>query len=150
MVSPSNFAEKSRCWEGEVMVGEFERLAKEFVRPEAKLQFRVCGEQDARGRARLRCTVSGDLEVECQRCLQPLAVPVESERVLYLTGSEEEADRLETLLSGDGQDESLEAIVVGQSMDLATVVEDEVLLSLPLVSVHEQCAHAFGQIGVAE
>lgn len=150
MVSPSNFAEKSRYWEGDVMVGEFERLAKEFVRPEAKLQFRVCGEQDARGRARLRCKVFGNFEVECQRCLQPLAVAVDSERVLYLTGSEEEADRLETLLSGDGQGESLEAIVVGQNMDLATVVEDEVLLSLPLVSVHEQCAHQYGRVGSVE
>lgn len=131
------------------MVGDFERLAQEFVHPEAQLQFRVCGEQDARGRPRLRCAVSGNLNVECQRCLKPVAVAVDSERVLYLADGEEEADRLETVLAASDATAALEVIVVDQTLDLAAVVEDEVLLSLPLVPVHDECAHEYGLAGSA-
>lgn len=135
VVSPSNFSEKSRCWEGNAMVGDFERLAQEFVNPEAELAYRVCGGQDARGRAQLRCAVNGKVEMICQRCLKPVGVTVASDRLLYLAGSEEEAERLEAALP----DEDIEVMVTGQALDLATVVEDEVLLGLPLVPMHDQC-----------
>jgi uncharacterized protein len=134
-VKPSDFAEKSRCWEGNTMVGDFERLAQEFVNPEAVLQYRICGGQDARGRPRLHCTVKGDLEMLCQRCLKPVDVAVESDRLLYLAASEEEAERLESVLA----DEEIDVMVTGQTLDLAGVVEDEVLLSLPIVPMHDVC-----------
>lgn len=145
LVSPSNFAEKSRCWEGNTPVGNFERLAQEFVNPQAQLQYRICGELDARGRPRLRSRILGGLQVECQRCLKPLDVSVDSEHVLYLARDEGEAERLETALAN----EALEVIVVGQTLDLATVVEDEVLLSLPLMLVHDECAHEYERVGSA-
>lgn len=117
------------------MVGDFERLAQEFVNPEAVLQYRVCGGQDARGRPRLHCAVKGRVEMQCQRCLQPVEVAVESDRLLYLAASEAEAERLETALA----EEDIEVVVTGQTLDLAGVVEDEVLLSLPIVPMHEVC-----------
>lgn len=118
------------------MVGDFERLAQEFVNPEAQLEYRVCGGQDARGRPRVRCTVEGSMEMQCQRCLKPVGVAVKSDRLLYLAASEADADRLETALA----DEDVEVIVAGQNLDLAGVVEDEVLLSLPIVPMHAHCS----------
>jgi uncharacterized protein len=138
VVSPSNFAEKSRCWEGNAMVGDFERLTQEFVNPEALLGYRVCGGHDARGRLRLRCTVKGNVKMLCQRCLKPVDVAVDSDRLLYLAASEADAERLETALA----DEDIEVIVTGQTLDLAGVVEDEVLLSLPIVPMHADCSVA--------
>ena len=93
----------------------------------------------------MRCKVSGQVEVECQRCLKPVAVRIDSARLLYMASGEEEAERLESVLD----DESLEVIVVDRTLDLATLVEDEVLLSLPLVSVHDECAHEFTSLGSA-
>jgi uncharacterized protein len=138
VVSPSNFAEKSRCWEGNTMVGDFERLAQEFVDPEAVLHYRICGMQDARGRPQLHCTVKAGVKMLCQRCLKPVGVTVDSDRLLYLAASEAEADRLEAALA----DEDIEVMVAGQTLDLAGVIEDEVLLSLPIVPMHEACEMA--------
>lgn len=118
------------------MVGDFERLAQEFVNPEAVLHYRVCGGRDARGRAQLHCAVKAAVEMQCQRCLQPVSVAVDSDRLLYLAASEADADRLEAALA----DEDIEVIVAGQNLDLAGVVEDEVLLSLPIVPMHENCS----------
>ena len=120
------------------MVGDFERLAQEFVNPEAVLHYRVCGGQDARGRPRLHCTVKAEVEMECQRCLKPVNVTVESDRQIYLAASDAEAERLETALA----DEDIEVLVTGQTLDLAGVVEDEVLLSLPIVPMHDTCEMA--------
>jgi uncharacterized protein len=117
------------------MVGDFERLAQEFVNPAAMLHYRVCGGQDARGRPRLNCKVQAEVEMLCQRCLKPVGVAVDSDRLLYLAASEADADRLETALA----DEDVEVIIAGQSLDLAGVVEDEVLLSLPIVPMHADC-----------
>lgn len=138
VVTMSDFTEKSRCWEGNTMVGDFERLAQEFVNPQAVLQYRVCGGQDPRGRPRLHCRVQADVEVLCQRCLKPLGVAVESDRLLYLAASEAEADRLDAVLA----DEEVDVMVAGQTMDLAGVIEDEVLLSLPIVPMHADCGMA--------
>jgi uncharacterized protein len=135
VVSPSIFAEKSQCWEGSAMVGDFERLAQEFVNPDAQMQFRICGGQDARGRPQLRCSVKGGVQTVCQRCLQPLELAIESDRLLYLAAGEPEAARLEAALA----DEEIDVMVVGQTLDLAGVIEDEVLLSMPLVPMHDAC-----------
>ena len=117
------------------MVGDFERLAQEFVNPEAILQYRVCGGQDARGRPRLSCKVKAEVQMLCQRCLKPVSVAVEIDRLLYLAASEADAERLETALA----DEGIEVIVTGPTLDLAGIVEDEVLLSLPIVPMHADC-----------
>ncbi len=135
VVSPSNFAEKSHCWEGNTMVGDFERLAQEFVNPEVELFYRVCGQQDARGRPQIHCQVNARLEMVCQRCLKPVDVVVTSDRVLYLANSEAEAERLEAALA----DEDVEVMVADKNLDLAGVVEDEVILTLPLVPMHDVC-----------
>lgn len=118
------------------MVGDFERLVQEFVNPEAVLQYRVCGGQDARGRPRLHCSVNGNVAMLCQRCLKPVNVSVESDRMLYLAASEAEAERLEAALA----DEDIDVMVAGQTLDLAGVVEDEVILSLPIVPMHADCS----------
>lgn len=118
------------------MVGDFERLAQEFLNPDAQMHYRICGELDRHGRPRLRCKVKGDVEMLCQRCLQPVHVAVESDRLLYLASSEGEAERLETTLA----DEDFEVMVTDRTLDLAGVVEDEVLLSLPIVPMHADCS----------
>lgn len=118
------------------MVGDFERLAQEFVNPEAMLHYRVCGGRDSRGRPQLHCRVKAVVEMQCQRCLKPVSVAVDSDRLLYLAASEADADRLEAALA----DEDIEVIVAGQNFDLAGVVEDEVLLTLPIVPMHADCS----------
>lgn len=135
VVSPANFAHAAHCWDGTAMVGDFERLAQEFLDPAAKLAFRVCGRRDPRGRAQLQCRVKGRLLMKCQRCLQPVEVEVDSDRLLYVAGSEAEAERLEATLA----DVEIEVLVVERNLDLAEVVEDEVLLSLPLIPKHAHC-----------
>jgi uncharacterized protein len=68
----------------------------------------------------------------CQRCLQPVAVAVEFDRQFRFVRGEDEAARLDA----ESEDDVLE---LQHALDLPALVEDELLLSLPLVPRHERC-----------
>lgn len=80
--------------------------------------------------------LNGELTLECQRCFGHLSFPVKSrERVAMVAGAEE-ADRVptgrETILAPEHR------------ISIRELVEEELLLALPLVPLHEpeECAAA--------
>jgi uncharacterized protein len=110
-------------------VTEFPRLAHEFTQGE--LFCRVTGQNDQRGGVSLQLKVQGEVGLICQRCLGDLLHAVQIARVLHLARNEAELERLEALPDSD-------AILVDEAIDLVDLVEDEVLLSLPLAAMHAE------------
>lgn len=80
----------------------------------------------------LHLQASTRIALTCQRCLQPLDVTLEAERSFRFVAGEEEAARL------DAESEE-DVLASSRSFDLLGLVEDELLLSLPLVPRHEDC-----------
>ncbi len=72
---------------------------------------------------------STDLVLICQRCLEPCPVRVVAEIALQLVASHEQARNL------PGGFEPL--VVGGDSVSLAVLIEDELLLALPPFAYHE-------------
>ena len=72
------------------------------------------------------------LPLVCQRCLAPVAVPVEFEREFRFVASEEIAE---------AQDEACEedVLVLSRDFNLLELVEDELIMALPVVPKHEEC-----------
>ncbi len=68
----------------------------------------------------------------CQRCLQPFEVPLALERRLRFVRGEAEAEALDA----DSEDDVL---ALSRSLDLRELIEDELLLALPIVPRHEVC-----------
>ncbi len=128
VVDPRRFCRDSRSWETESDVTGFPRLAQEFT--QGALICRVAGHTDRRSGDSLRLTVQGEVGLICQRCLGALQHTVQIDRVVHLARSEAELERLEALPDSD-------AILVGETVDLLDLVEDEVILSLPLAAMHE-------------
>lgn len=93
---------------------------------ESKLHFYV---DDSRKR-RVDGHVKAEVSVPCQRCLEPVTITVESEFKLAVLWTDEQAKQL---------DKSLEPLIVGEELiDLADIVEEELILSLPIVSYHNR------------
>jgi uncharacterized protein len=80
----------------------------------------------------LRGSIQGTLTLVCQRCLKGLDFPVDIRFCLGIVSSEAEIDRL------PGGYEPL--LVSGEPLRTLEVVEDEVLLAIPAVPVHDQDA----------
>lgn len=91
----------------------------------------MAGRSDARGGLSLQLTVRGEVELTCQRCLNGMRHEVDVDRVVHLARNESELERLDALPDSD-------AILVGETLDLVGVLEDEVLLSLPLAAMHAE------------
>ena len=128
-VDPWRFCRDAQSWETRSDVAAFPRLAHEFT--QGALFCRVVGRVDQRGSLSLQLTVSGDVQLTCQRCLGSMPYQVEVERTLYLARNEAEMERLDALPDSD-------AIQAGEILSLVDLVEDEVLLSLPLATMHAE------------
>jgi uncharacterized protein len=128
-VDPWRFCRDGQSWETRSDVAAFPRLAHEFT--QGTLFCRVVGRVDQRGSLSLQLKVSGEVELPCQRCLGNMPYKVEVERTLYLARNEAEMERLDALPDSD-------AIQAGETLNLVDLAEDEVLLSLPLATMHAE------------
>ncbi|MCF8160026.1 MAG: YceD family protein [Polaromonas sp.] len=89
---------------------------------------------DAKGlpQAWLFLSVDTVLPLTCQRCLGPVDVPVQIERAFRFVETEAQAEQED--------DESPEdVLVLSRDFDLAALIEDEVLMDLPVVPRHDSC-----------
>jgi uncharacterized protein len=68
----------------------------------------------------------------CQRCLQPFSQPIDVERDIRWVGDESEAEMLDA-------DSEEDVLALTPSFDLRSLIEDELLLALPIVPRHQAC-----------
>ncbi len=129
MVDPRPFCASKQSWETRSDVSAFPRLGHEFTQGE--LFCRVDGGTDRQGTMSLRLFIEGTLELTCQRCLGPLAQAVDVDHVLLLARDATELERLDA-------EPGCDAILAEGKLDLLALVEDEVLLGLPLAAMHAE------------
>lgn len=84
---------------------------------------------DAQGIRYLRGHLRTTLHLVCQRCLQPLSAPLDVDISLGLLSSEHEAERLPEVYDP--------YVVDRRSVDLKAIIEDELMLALPIVPMHD-------------
>ena len=108
--------------------------------PRAPFAWRVCGgvtkEPAADGEREerwLTLAVAGSVWLECQRCLAPYEQALQVEARYAIVDTEAEAD------ARPMDDDEADAIVGSRQFDLVELIEEELLLSLPLVPKHDVC-----------
>jgi uncharacterized protein len=80
----------------------------------------------------LHVEAHASLRLECQRCLGPVDTPIEAQRSFLFVQGEDAAAELDA-------DHEEDVLALTRSLDLRELVEDELLLALPLVPRHEAC-----------
>ena len=134
------FAKDGESLGGTWPLESLERLA-DSVHPGAaaeapEVTWRLAGELRAAkgGQAEVWLHVSASAEVvlECQRCLKPVTEALQVERsFLFVQGEDAAAE-----LDADSEDDVL---ALTRSLDARELVEDELLLALPIVPRHGVC-----------
>ena len=92
-------------------------------------QVRVAG---TAGQPCLHLAASARMTLQCQRCLGPVETPLQVERRFLFVAGEDAAAQLDA----DSEDDVL---ALTRALDLRELVEDELLLALPLVPRHASC-----------
>ena len=131
------FARSAGVLKGRLGMDSLPRLAQSGCSG-AALDFILSGEMNERGKPGLRLAVTGSVRLECQRCLGEVEWPLRIETQLELAVAEAE------MLAAD---DDIDRVVAGHDMNVAALVEDEVILALPMVPKHERCQAAAGADG---
>jgi len=120
-------ADQGVTLEGSLPLASLERL-QECAPPGGLLRVRLRFETDSGRRPLMKGSFSTALTLVCQRCLEPMLMPLEGEFQVFLVRSLDEADRL---------GESMDVLQVAErAMRLKNIVEDEVLLAVPSAPLH--------------
>ena len=129
-IIPLRLVESERTLVGRIPVSRMPRLRESLYTDAANAEIGLKFARDEAGTATIRGTVSADLELVCQRCLQPVAMEIESQVKLALVspGADSPDSRYEPLEVGD------------EPVSLTTLIEDELLLAIPAFPKHQECA----------
>lgn len=133
VADPFRFAEEGRHIHGKAAVGSMPRLAGLLESREGEIDYSLTGSLDADRTPRLALTIRGDLLLQCQRCLDGVQWHADIESVLqpYRLGQPIPDDELEN--------DDVDAFEVVGDLNVVTLVEDEILLAMPIAPRHEAC-----------
>ena len=132
------FAKARETLEGRDPLQHYARLARDLPAPltdvtvawQAQGEFRSAADGGIRPALHLR--VQADLPLTCQRCMGPVVTPLRVDRHLVFVPDEAAAAELDD----ESDDDVLELTA---ALDLHALIEDELLMALPLVPRHDRC-----------
>jgi uncharacterized protein len=127
------FARDGRVLEGTLAVSSLERLHDLLAEVSGELVFRITGCKGERGQFMLQLEVGGVLLLACQRCLEAIPFELDVDSLLELIPADAELSQEEL------EDDTRDFLPVAGELDVAELVEDEVLLALPVAPRHERC-----------
>ncbi len=147
-IEPFKWAEQGFTWSGTLPLSRFVRISREAVGSidDQLINIDCKLSMDAYHRiVWLDGHVETKVPMECQRCLNPVEISLVSDFHLALVDDESLIERL---------DEDADFIVLGESestvkgdfdtpasIDLLSLIEDELLLLMPLSPKHDACEH---------
>ena len=136
-----SFAQEGAQLSGNLLLSKLERLAQDLYRLDANLASKTI-QWTARGSVMpissgvaqqwLHVNIGLRAPMQCQRCLEAVELPVQIERDFRFVKNEEEANAQD-----DEAEEEL--LVISKQFDLLELIEDEIIMALPMVPLHETC-----------
>jgi uncharacterized protein len=139
VINGLEFARTGSKLQGAWPVADFARLRDALRSDAGALRYELRGVPQENGHPALRLKVDGALQLSCQRCLGALEYPLRIEVLLRLAATQAEVDAEPIEAEGP------ELIVAGREMPVHDLVEDELLLAIPIAPHHESCAGREGQ-----
>lgn len=127
-IEPRKFAQQGLSLSGSLPSGELSRLVavvEDLGDISVELSFSVSESKHRIVTGRVKTKAS----MVCQRCLEAVSVPLESDVALAMVWTEEEAKHLPS--SYDPW------VVASDQADVYDIVEEELLLALPVVAFHD-------------
>lgn len=132
------FAKAAGSLSGSDLFPKFPRLLEEAGKKggDRTVDWQVQGEikSGASGVAQvwLRVRASALLPLTCQRCLEPADIAVSVDRKFRFVETEEQAET-------EDEDAEEDVLALSRDFNLLELIEDELLMALPVVARHEVC-----------
>jgi len=133
-IDPPRLAEQEGRLCGHLSLARMERLKASLCDGEGKVFIDMRFQRDEQGLDTAVGHVTARLPVRCQRCLEAMEIAIATAVRLAFTNADTDAEG-ETP-PPDGYDA---APLVGDTISLSDLVEDELMLALPMAPMHQDC-----------
>jgi len=132
-IEPYRLAETQRILTGEIPVARMKRLSPLLLSDSGTAHVELIFGVDEVGFANVTGKVETMVTMQCQRCMESMDVAVKAQVSLAFVTTEKEAQDLPSYY---------EPLIVEEETLLSDLVEDEIILALPAVPLHDagQCA----------
>ncbi len=127
LIDPEQITDKPMVLEGTFSPAELDRLGDSLANGEGELRYRVTARLETGRRMVVSCTIEGFVFLTCQRSLEAFRCAVSIDDRLVLVRSESELPPIEE------ESETEDYLVADEPLDVRDLVEDAVLLALPMV-----------------
>lgn len=131
IIDSLNFVRNNGVNHGRILPADLERLRDYLSDYTGELVYSISGIYDEKGRPTLKIIITGMINLRCQRCLGKLEHPLDVNTDLLIARNLEE-------FSYYDEDNSIDAIPASPEMDVLTLIEDEIILSLPISPRHQE------------
>ena len=138
LIYPDRLSSKPQLLEGVFRPADLERLEEEVAGPEGELHYRISATLDPQRRRVVSCIIKGFVFLTCQTSLEAFRHEISIQDRLVLVERESELPGIEE----ESDDEDY--LVANEPLDIRDLVEDAVLLALPMVPRKPGVAEAKG------
>lgn len=128
---PFAFARAAGLHSGQVALAAMPRLQDRLASDAGTVTYAVRGKVDQRQRPLLELEITGNPGLRCSRCLAALDFPLQLQSSVLLM-------QPGAVVQEDDDPESPEWIEAGPELNVLELIEDEILLSLPLAVRHDE------------
>ena len=129
-IDPLRLVEARRVLHGSLPLAEMPRLLESVSDAEGDVTVSLEFGVDVEGIRYMRGSLQAQVTLECQRCLESMVFPIDSQFALALVRSMEQAEALPSHYEP--------LLLDGEPLFLRDVIEDELLLTLPIIPRHEE------------
>lgn len=130
-LNPFKYADQNKDLQGHIAVHLMPRLTELLVDSEGVVNIELEFGRDEQRLRILKGKLTSDLNLLCQRCLHPVNKTINSEFQLGIVMSDEQAQNLPRVYEP--------LLVENEELVLLDVIEEELILSLPMFAYHDDC-----------
>ena len=114
--------------EGLIASDRFSRLSDSVIAMDNYFDVFLKSARNLNGKIEIFLKVNGSVLMQCQRCLDNISVPIDLNTVLTVVAHDDEAR---------ASIKNQEPIIIeNDALEIDTLVEDEILLALPIIAMH--------------
>jgi|GEM_PF-1409816 len=131
-LSPNKFVDQGKEIDATLEIDYFERFRQLLNSSKGEIHCKINGERvkDTRTTS-LYVALTGEVELVCQGCTEPFMFKLDRQAVLRPVYSEEQMNNAP---------DDVEPVLVGEDgLDIKSAVEDELILTLPLIPLFGEC-----------
>jgi uncharacterized protein len=132
------FARAQQSLSGELGSDQLSRLAQDTAGDNSQLkvtwqaQGGIVKKNAAADEVWLNLEAQGQVDLRCQRCMQPFLTTLLVDRTYRFVRDEETAWQ-------EDEESEEDLLVLSRDFDLLELIEDELIMDLPLVPMHDHC-----------